>query len=316
MLSFYFVEQILTISGLMERTGMSRSTIHFYLRQGLLPRPQKTSANRALYTEEHAKLLARIRQLKGIGRSLAEIRVALAGEVSLAKTAGIDLAELESTRVHRRILRVATEEFLARGYKQTPVADIIRKAGVTSQTFYSHFASKGALLAESFGTFMRWNLAFVEPKVQESTDLGERLLWRMLADLQASQLGSEVLSLVRAEPEADTDRGRMVEQAWSAVVDVLVAELKSALVAGSPPPVSLELLAYSMIGAHRNAALRASWDHKFSREELMATHLWIWLAVLAALGREVDVDSRLARYADLISEVARREPETPPALES
>jgi DNA-binding transcriptional MerR regulator len=298
----------------MRKTGLSRSTIHFYLREGLVPQPQKTAVNRSLYTEDHVRLLNRITELKQAGRSLAEIKSALRDDVAKLRDVDVDLAGLENERIRRRILRVATEEFVAKGYRRTLVAGIIRKAGVTSQVFYSHFPSKGDLLAESFKTFIQWNLAFVEPRVMASADLGERLIWRVLADVRANQLGSEVLSLVHSEPSDGADLARLTEQAWGEVVDHVVADFESVRGSDSPPAISLELLAYSMIGALHNAVLRASWDDTYSREDLMAAHLWIWLAVIAGLSGETDIDSRLARYRDLIKEVAAREPDSPPAL--
>ncbi len=303
------------MSGLMERTGLSRSAIHFYLRTGLIPQPQKTAVNRSLYTEDHVRLLTKITELKRSGGSLVEIKAVLREEFGEAQENGVDLAELKSERIRHKILHVATEEFMTNGYKQTLVATIVRKAGITSQVFYSHFPSKGELLVESFRTFIQWNMAFVEPKLIESSDLGEKLLWRLLADFRANQLGSEVLSLVRSEPGGGADLAKLVEQAWEQIVCTITADFESAVPLGSAPPISIELLAYAMIGAQHNASLRASWDEKFSREDLLGTHLWIWLAVLAALRGEVDVDSRFARYQDLIKEVATRETETPPALE-
>jgi DNA-binding transcriptional MerR regulator len=305
----------MTISGLMERTGLSRSTIHFYLREGLLPQPQKTSINRSLYTECHVELLTKITELKQSGISLSQIKTALREDLANLKDDGVDLAELESERVRRRILRVATEQFMTKGYRQTLVAGIIRKAGITSQVFYSHFPSKGELLVESFKTFIQWNLAFVEPKLMDSPDLGERLLWRVLADFRANQLGSEVLSLVQSEPSNGADLARLTERAWEGIVRLIMADFESVRDPATPLPISPELLAYSLIGAHHNAALRASWDDKFSREQLLGTHLWMWLALAAALSGEVDIDSRFARYKDLIKEVAAREPAMPPALE-
>jgi AcrR family transcriptional regulator len=299
----------------MKRTGASRSSVHFYLREGLLPQPQKTAVNRALYTEDHVELLNRITTLKEAGHSLAEIKAALRDDVDRAQGNDVDLAEQEHERIRRLILRVATEEFMAKGYKQTRVTTIIQKAGVTSQVFYSHFPSKGELLVESFRTFIQWNLAFVEPKLAETSDLGERLLWRILADFRANALGSEVLSLVRSDPAEGTKLTRLVEQAWADVVHRILADFESVRKPGAPSVASLELLAYGTIGAHHNASLRASWDDKFSREDLITNHLWLFLAILAAVAGEVDIDSRMARSKDLIKEVAGREPATPPAIE-
>jgi len=310
------VAEAFTISALERTTGVSRSTIHFYVREGLLPQPQKTAASRALYSEDHARLLRRITGLKKDGLSLADIRVALETELVNAGKNGEDLAARESERVRSAILRLATEEFATKGYKQTHVADIIRKLGITPQAFYSHFPSKSRLLAESFQTFIRWNLAFIEPRLMESNDLGERLLWRVFANFRANAFGSEVLSLVRSEAPEDADLVRFVEKAWGGIVRRVMTDFEEVRTSRSDPPaVSLELLVYSLIGALHNASLRTSWDNTFGRADLIRAHLWLYLAALAAWSGEVDIDSRIARYEDLIQEVAAREPVTPPPLE-
>jgi DNA-binding transcriptional MerR regulator len=302
------------IAALERETGVSRSTIHFYVRQGLLPSPQKTHAGRSLYGHDHVALLAKIGELKRAGRSLAEIRTTLSPELEKAKVNGKDLARLESDRVRSAILSVATEAFATNGYEKTHVATIIKKLGITHQVFYSHFASKLELLVESFRAFITWNVAYNETRLAETTDLGERVLWRLFADYRASQLASEVMSHIRAERgHSAAERRRLAERAWEGVVDVIERELEAL---GGPrdiPPVPLELLSYSMIGAHHNAAMRASWDDEWTREDVLRTHLWLWLAV--ALAMNGGVDSQLARYEGLIRELASREPETPPPPE-
>lgn len=308
--------EVFTISTLERETGASRSTIHFYIREGLLPKPQKTAASRALYGQDHLRLLRKIAELKHSGLSLADIREALAEDLKSAEENGADLAAEESERIRRAILRLATQEFMTKGYQQTHVAGIIRELGITPQVFYSHFPSKRRLLAESFKTFITWNLAHVEPKLKESPDSGERLLWRILADLRANAFGSEVLSLVGAEGTDDAELVKAVLQAWGSVIDLIVDDFEGTRAPDAPPPqVSLELLAYSMIGALHNSTLRVSWDDTYSREDIVRAHLWLWLAAEAALRGEVDIDARVARYEGLIREVAARGPITPPAVE-
>jgi hypothetical protein len=121
--------------------------------------------------------------------------------------------------------------------------------------------------------------------------------------------------LLSSDPTASADLTRLTEQAWDGIVRLIVTDLESLRDPATPTPISLELLAYSIIGALHNTALRASWDDKFSREQLLGAHLWMWLAFSAALGGEIDIDSRFARYQDLIREIAAREPGMPPALE-
>jgi DNA-binding transcriptional MerR regulator len=296
-------------------TGVSKSTIHFYVRQGILPRPQKTAASRALYSEDHVRLLHKITALKESGLSLSQIKAALQDELSTAQANEVDLAEKEYDRVHRAILRAATEQFSTKGYEQTHVADIVQKVAITPQVFYSHFPSKLQLLVEAFHTFMSWNLAFVETDEMQKADLGQRLLRRLVADATSAEFGSDVLAHIRAEHSRDrAEKLRLAEQAWEVVVRQVKQDLENAIPAGtSGPAVPLDLLAYSLIGAHHNASTRASWDDQYNRADVLRTHLWLWFAVVAALKGEIDINSRVAAYEDLVQEMATRAPEVPPA---
>lgn len=56
--------QLLRMKELCERTGLNRQTVHFYIREGLLPAGDKTSRNMAWYTEEHVERLLRIKRLQ------------------------------------------------------------------------------------------------------------------------------------------------------------------------------------------------------------------------------------------------------------
>ena len=69
------IVKVMTIAALEQATGVARSTIHFYIREGLLPQPAKTAASRSLYSEDHVRLLGRIGELKSrAARSLRSRR--------------------------------------------------------------------------------------------------------------------------------------------------------------------------------------------------------------------------------------------------
>jgi len=56
--------QTLRMRDLVRMTGLPRETIHFYLTQGLLPKPVKTGRNTAVYGAEHLDRLQRIKDLQ------------------------------------------------------------------------------------------------------------------------------------------------------------------------------------------------------------------------------------------------------------
>ena len=74
---------------LAERSGLPRTTIHHYTREGLLPAARKTAPNAAEYDEAHLerlRLISRLRDEEGGGLSIPEIR-----EVLALRESGVDL---------------------------------------------------------------------------------------------------------------------------------------------------------------------------------------------------------------------------------
>ncbi|GAP21401.1 MerR family transcriptional regulator [Leptolinea tardivitalis] len=55
-------------------TNFTRATINFYIREGILPFPQKSARNMAYYDDEFIRKLERVRLLKRSGFSLLEIK--------------------------------------------------------------------------------------------------------------------------------------------------------------------------------------------------------------------------------------------------
>ncbi len=317
--------RVYSIRDLEHITGLRRTTIYFYLRQGLLPQPQKTAASRSLYTEEHVKILAAISVLKAEGHTLAEISDELRVRVAAANRSMVDLAAQEHRRTHARIITLATAEFAANGYRNTHVAGIMRKLGITATAFYSHFPSKRRLLAECAASLMDWSGEFADRRLEQTSDPAEGILWNLFAHDQAFALGSAALALVRVEGEGPED-DEWLEDALVTTLQKEVERIRIALERGlegrtdTPYPVSsglepsnfpAELLALELFAAFQPLALRPP-NERYGPEKLLEAHLWLFLAAQAAFRGEIDVDSRLARYKDLIDRLASEPPPPPP----
>ncbi len=63
-------ERGMAVGELSRRTGMSTAAINFYVREGLLPPPVKTSATRAVFDESYVERIGRINELKAQGLTL------------------------------------------------------------------------------------------------------------------------------------------------------------------------------------------------------------------------------------------------------
>ena len=159
----------LTIGELETESGVSRSTIYYYVRAGLLPAAQKSSPTRALYTEDHVELLDEIRRLKQEGLDIKAIREQLRQRVDSASANGEDLVARQGERTRRAILQTAAREFARNGYRQTRIADIISELGITPQVLYSHFPTKRDLFAAAYRQSLDVSMGIIEPRLWERT---------------------------------------------------------------------------------------------------------------------------------------------------
>lgn len=310
--------QVYSIRDLERVTGVTRTTIHYYLRQGLLPRPQKTAASRSLYTEEHVKILEKIAELKREGYSLTEIENKLQPRVDQANEATVDLVAQEHERTHNRILALAADEFATKGYKNTHVTTIMRKLGITATLFYSHFPSKRRLLAECVTVLMNWSIKYVDGKQSETEDPAERLLWNIFGHSRVFELGSAALAVIRVEgTQDDADLHISMEQGLAATVDLILEDLdQEQSKYPNPSKFAGRLIALNLFGGYEHMAFRTRFDRQqYSRKDLLEAHLWLFLAAQAARNGEIDIDSRLARYKTLISKLSSELPPLPPELE-
>jgi DNA-binding transcriptional MerR regulator len=309
---------VLGIADLEKVSGVPRTTIHAYVRLGLLPRPQKTATNRSLYTAEHLDILGEIAKCKSAGLSLKQIRLALEDRVRRANESAVNLAAEESKRLHDRILAVAAQEIASRGYRNTHVLALANKLGITTRVFYGHFPSKHRLLVECFTTIVRWNDKYVASKQALTDDPAERALWSLFANFRLQNLGAATMAEIRLE---GTRPGGEVRKPIAAAWAAIARQIENALTDTSgeerqDTSVPAELIAYSLLGAYEETLLRASWDKKYSRADLLRAHLWLFLAIQAARTGRVDVDSEMSRYEELIRYFSSHMPPMPAPLET
>jgi DNA-binding transcriptional MerR regulator len=100
-------KKLLKMGDLIERTGVRRQTIHFYINKGLLPRPLKTSRNMAYYEESYVERIKLIKELQAkkflpldvIKQILAQADANLSpSEIDVIKLSREGLFEIEELR--------------------------------------------------------------------------------------------------------------------------------------------------------------------------------------------------------------------------
>lgn len=85
-----------------ERTGVHREVIRVYLRDGLIPQPQRPRRTVAVYGEEHVQAIAAIRKLQRESRlTLAQIKSLMDGGGAEARVDASAFDQLEQLVAHR-----------------------------------------------------------------------------------------------------------------------------------------------------------------------------------------------------------------------
>jgi len=314
-LSSSLIMQALTISELERASGVPRSTIYFYVREGMLPEAQKAAASRAIYTDRHLALLQEIVRLKAEGLPLTAIKERMAAQIASAGATDVDLVAEQNEHVRHSILVVAARLFARRGYKRTRVTDIIKEAEVTPQVFYGHFASKLDLFMESYGLFVEWMHSFLAGGLVDEPDPAARELARTHGYLGMRNLSPDLLCLVRSEAlQEECDMQKVVEKSYGGVTRATLEDLLRLREQGQTAlPVPDELVAFGLLGAVENMVMRVSWDDRYSTKDVLWTALFLFLAVEGAYSGRTDLTDRLTRYTEAVERLAAQPPPTPPA---
>lgn len=109
-------DQRMSLSELVERSGVPASTIHHYRRAGMIPPPLREAANRFAYDSRHLDALLEIR----------------------SHTSDPDCRE--------RIVDAAIHAFRTRSYNEVTVSDIAEASQLAKGSVYRYFESKEELL--------------------------------------------------------------------------------------------------------------------------------------------------------------------------
>ena len=211
------------------------------------------------------------------------------------------------------ILRAATQEFLGQGLPPDEDQDDHQEGRCLTAGLLRLFPEQEPTLAESFGVM--WSGPEHRPgqgRWRQRT--GRATAVRISANPPALAFQRDVLALAHSSPEDEAEdrrwparvgRGRQEHYRRSGEYS-RPRSRSTARVAG--------VAGYSLIGALHEATFRAEWGDEFDKTDVMRVHLWLWLAALAALRGETDIEHDW-RATRLIQQLADAESQVPPPID-
>jgi AcrR family transcriptional regulator len=256
------------MSRLAEASGLSVSTIKFYISQGLLPRPKKSKPNVAYYDDAFLRRLMIIKRMRSEGLSIKSMKSILdrypfekvsEWEDFKKQARGKDTFELdeeerlatlsdEQRRTHA-ILDAAFGVFSENGYHNATVDDIAQQAGVSKGTCYQYFEGKEDLFIATIDRTLEKLLAEAEAAADNEYDALARLGLKGLTfvsrfqDLQFMFIGvySEVLG----------GNKRLAEKASEVMdraTDFLASDIELGIRRGDFRDVDPKVVSYALMG--------------------------------------------------------------------
>lgn len=261
-------ENTMKMSQLAEASGLTVSTIKFYISQGLLPRPEKARPNVAHYDSRFLKRLMIIKKMRSEGLSVSSIRSILdkypfervadweafkksarsKGSRELGKEERLATLSGEEMRTEA-ILEAAYEVFSVKGYHSATVDEIAQHAGVSKGTCYQYFSGKEEIFIATLDRTLEKLLFEAEEAAAGSTDALQTLGLKGLTfiskyrDLQFMFIGifSEVLG------GNERLKNKAVE-VFERVAEFLAKDLDEGIAGKAFRSVDTMAVAYALIG--------------------------------------------------------------------
>ena len=263
------------ITALARRAGTSRSTVHYYLGLGLLPKPRVLGPKLHLYGPEHLTRLAQIRELRGRGVALSQIRARLAtGHPTTGGATDAHGDGIEAPGSRQVILERATEQFIHRGYDAVRMADLAADLHLSKATLYQHFDGKQGLFVECIE---RMRHRIFPPRLREQESKlrgpGRRGYLRARAVLQNFEAYRAMVSLLHSVvSQSDRALSEKAAHELHKIATDSVPALEQAIASGVVRKLDAEAVSYMLFGALMWLGDRVQRDANFDIDAALSVY--------------------------------------------
>ena len=269
---------------LVERSGVPRTTIHFYLREGLLHPPTKTGRTIAYYDESHLTRLKKIQELrKGMRVPVAFLRERIhelqeAEGVAAEEPASSPLADGDSgqdprARRKEEIVVAAIKVFSQKGYHQARIEDIASAIGISKGTFYIYFSNKRELFIDIIDYVFRGIVDHTAEVLKDEKDLRRRFHIRLRIYYDSYAKYKELINILRAEAASEESWPmEKLGRIYRGLIGPVIREFRRASEQGALPlNFDPDLFCYGLLGAIEMMHFRGTLDQKYSADQIIAS---------------------------------------------
>jgi AcrR family transcriptional regulator len=244
------------------------STVHYYVKIGLLHKPRKVGLGVYLYDDSHLKTLKKIRILRrSENLPLSDIKDRLQSDPEIDLQAGPPavLGSEKTGLSQTKILDVATELFSKKGYEGTRINDITDTLHMAKGSFYLHFKDKRELF---IACIERLTYVIVPENTWEDIanerDYTVRQAKRTVAFLKAFPSYAGILNLVKMTAMGeDPSLAQKAKEVFASIVKPIVRDFRRAVAEGIVREIDEEFFAYAVLGMAENVGYKLMTDRNY-----------------------------------------------------
>ncbi len=243
----------MTISELSLLSNVPLSTIKFYIRQSLIPRPEKTRGTKAYYGSRHLHRLQLIKKIQTEGNiPLAKVKEIISMIEDDENYQHLENSA-ESLNTRNEIIASAIQVFQERGYEKTTIADIVTAARIGRSTFYKNFKNKKDLFIEGIKSIIFSEVQKGSPdereEIRDEKDILTVFDRNAKAYFNANPLWIDMVNLLRAaainDPEEFVDR---LDEVIHLKISLLKKGIENGIKQGLYRDINATLMAVMIMG--------------------------------------------------------------------
>jgi AcrR family transcriptional regulator len=229
-------------------SGISLSTIRFYLREGLLPPAIKTGKTMAYYGQEHLKRLAFIKQLQSEKNMPLHF---IKSEINKKFQDKKETSSLTYSNDHKKeeIISSAIRVFREKGYAATSIQDIVTEGGIGRATFYLFFKNKDEIFNYCFDRLFEELYKGVWEEIKREQDPLKRLQKRAVLFLRSYRKWADAMNLLRG---ASLSKNPLFQKKYHQIMkqigDTVVRDLEKAVESGQIRTINIPMAGYMAMG--------------------------------------------------------------------
>ena len=233
------------ISALSALAGISTSAIHYYVKEGLLPRPPKSGKTMAYYSDEHLERLQLIVRLRQENNSIERIKEIL----HPARDGSQDSQAGKTTKRREDIIKSAIHLFREKGFNDTSISDIIQHANAGRGTFYAYFTNKEELFFECADQIFK-EIDRDMQEIQNEPDIPHKLFLRYMYFRSIYPRVGDMINLIRGASVSGREAfTKKLDQIMQNLIGPVAEDMKTGIEKGFFRDTDPDLAAWMLMGA-------------------------------------------------------------------